>query len=68
MGSGMSLVMTDIGSVIGIENALLPGVIIGIIGLLAALVNYPIYKKILNGRKKKYGDKIITLSDRIINE
>ena len=32
MGSGMSLVMTDIGSSIGVKNGMAPGIIIGIIG------------------------------------
>ena len=66
MGAGMSLVMTDIGKTIGIENGLVPGIIIGAVGLLAAIVNYPIYKAILKGGKKKYGDKIIALSDKIM--
>jgi len=32
-----------------------------------ALVTYPIYKKILNSRKKKYADEIIKLSDNIMS-
>lgn len=66
LGSGMSLVMTDIGTHIGIENAMVPGIIIGVAGLAIACVNYPIYKGILNGRKKKYSSDIIALSDKII--
>ena len=67
MGAGMSLVMTDIGSMIGMESTMLPGVAIGITGMILALVNYPIYKAILAGRKKKYGGEILTLSEKIIN-
>ena len=47
MGSGMSLVMTDIGSILGIASPLVPGIIIGIVGMLMAILNYPIYKKLL---------------------
>ena len=65
MGTGMSLVMTEIGSVLGIGNALIPGIVIGVVGLCMALTTYPIYKKILNSRKKKYAGKIMDLSDRI---
>lgn len=68
MGAGMSLVMTDIGATIGIENAMLPGIIVGIAGMVMALVNYPIYKRILEGRKQRYGKKILELSDKIIND
>ena len=66
MGSGMSLIMTDIGSSIGITDALVPGIVVGVIGMLMAIINYPIYKKILSSRRKKYADKIIALSDNIM--
>lgn len=67
MGSGMSLVMTDLGVILGIASAMVPGIAIGTVGLGMALVNYPIYKAILNSRKKKYGAKILELSDNILN-
>lgn len=67
MGSGMSLVMTDIGSTIGIENGMTPGIIIGIVGMLMAIINYPIYKRILSSRRKKYAEQIMKLSDKIMN-
>ncbi len=66
MGSGMTLVMTDIGNTIGVESPMVPGIVVGIIGMLMAIVNYPIYKNILNSRRKKYADRIITLSDEIM--
>lgn len=66
MGSGMSFVMTDIGEKIGITDAMIPGVVIGVIGMLMAIVNYPVYKKILTSRRKKYAKEIISLSDRIM--
>ena len=66
MGSGMSLVMTEIGSIIGMENAMIPGIVIGVIGLIMAIINYPIYKKILNSRRKKYADEIVKLSDDLM--
>jgi len=66
MGSGMSLVMTDIAEKIGFSfNPLVPGIIIGVVGMIMAGVNYPIYKTIMNSRKKKFGAKIIELSDKI---
>ena len=68
MGAGMSLVMTDIGAIIGITGALVPGIVIGVVGMAMALINYPIYKKILASRKNKYGAKILELSDKIMNK
>ena len=66
MGCGMSLVMTDIGSMIGMENTMAPGIVIGVVGLALAIINYPIYQSILNARKKKYAGKIIALSDKLM--
>ena len=66
MGAGMSLVMTDIGALLGMTDTLLPGIVIGIVGLVMVLTTYPIYKRILNSRKKKYAGKIMELSDRIM--
>lgn len=66
MGSGMSLVMTDIGATVGIADPMLPGIVVGIVGMLMAIINYPIYKGILGARRKKYADKIITLSEKIM--
>ena len=65
MGSGMSLVMTEIGSILGIENAMVPGILVGILGLVMALTTYPIYKRILDSRRKKYASQILELSDKI---
>ncbi len=64
MGSGMSLVMTDLSKTIGIQDPMVYGIIIGIVGLGMAIVNYPIYKGILSSRRKKYADKIIALSEK----
>ncbi len=66
MGSGMSMVMTDIGKTVGIESPMPVGIVIGIIGMLTAIVNYPIYKSILTSRRKKYADRIIAVSDKIM--
>ena len=66
MGSGMSLVMTDIGKILGMGDTTIPGIIIGVIGMVMALINYPIYKAILSGRKEKYASKILALSEKIM--
>ena len=68
MGTGMSLVMTDIGSVVGLASAMVPGIAIGVVGMGMALTTYPIYKRILNSRKKKYAPEIMALSEKIMND
>lgn len=69
----MSLAMNVIepGTYFGItisENMMLPGIIIGILGIVMVSINYPIYKRILNSRRNKYAGKIIALSDEILSE
>ncbi len=66
MGAGMSLVMTDIGAIIGVTKPMIPGIVIGVIGMVMALINYPMYKGILGSRRKKYAEQIMKLSDKIM--
>ena len=66
MGAGMSLVMTDIGATLGMESTMVPGIVIGTVGMIMALLNYPMYKGILGSRKKKYGAEILRLSEKIM--
>ena len=60
--------MTDIGQIIGMNETILPGIVIGVLGMLIAIINYPIHQCILNSRKKKYADEIIKLSDKLIDK
>ena len=66
MGSGMSLIMTDISKTVGIGNPMLYGITIGAAGMLMATINYPIYAKILGKRRDKYAAEIIAVSDKIM--
>ena len=68
MGAGMSLVMTDIGATVGMQNTMVPGIVIGVIGLVMAVINYPIHKQILSSRRKKFAGQIIALSDKLIQK
>ena len=66
MGAGMSLVMTEIGAVLGMEETLFPGIAVGVAGMVMALTTWPIYQKILTSRKKKFAAQIMELSERIM--
>ena len=67
MGTGMSLVMTDIADKIGLgTDPMILGIIIGVVGMIMALINYPVYKKIMSSRKEKYAPEIFALSDKIM--
>lgn len=66
MGTGMSLIMTDMGAVLGMTDTMVPGIAMGVVGLAMVCTTYPIYKKILNSRKKQYANQVMELSDRIM--
>ena len=68
MGSGMSLVMTDLGDILGIEASIPVGFALGVVGLAMALTTWSIYKMILESRRKEYADQILELGDRIATE
>ena len=59
LGTGMCLAMQVIG------NNMMLGVIIGIVGMLGCGVNYPIYKRMLEGGKQKYAFEIVQLAKEI---
>lgn len=68
LGMGMSLVMTDIGAILGVANTMVTGIVLGVVGLALTVINYPLHKSILQSRKQRYASKILELSDKIINK
>ena len=68
MGAGMSLVMTDIGAMIDLTATMVPGISVGVVGMGMALTTYPIYKKILHSRKKKFAPQIMELSEKLMQK
>ena len=68
MGAGMSLVMTEIGTILGLGNTMVPGIVVGVVGLGMVCSTYPIYKKILSSRRKKFAPQILQLSEKLMNK
>lgn len=66
LGAGMSLIMTDLGTILGLAEPLRPGLAVGIAGLLMAIFNYPAYRGILRRRRKRYANRILVLSDAVM--
>lgn len=59
MGIGMAMVLE--------WQVMVWGIIVGIIGMAIAAVSYPIYRAVLARFKRKYAQKIIELSDELLN-
>ena len=66
MGSGMSLVRTDIGEVIGLTNALIPGIVIGVIGMIPVILAYPTYNRVLKKERERIAPEILRLTDELM--
>ena len=65
MGSGMSLAMTDIGAALG-NLALVLGIIVGISGMILAVLAYPLYNRVLKSHRAKIAPEILRLSDELL--
>lgn len=65
LGTGMSLVLTDLGAVLG-AFAMVLGVVLGLIGLVLVALAYPIYSKILNKERARIAPEIIRISDELL--
>ena len=66
MGIGMSLVMTDIGAVLGTVPAMVIGIGIGVIGIVLVCLAYPIYNRTLKKEREKIAPEILRLTDELM--
>ncbi len=66
MGAGMSLVMTDIGATVGIYNPMVPGILIGVMGIVLVSLAYPLYNRIVKKERKKIAPQILQLTDELM--
>ena len=62
LGTGMCFAMQVLGN--GIIDMVI-GILVGVIGIIGCVVNYPIYKKMLENGKKKYAYEIVELAREI---
>lgn len=59
LGAGMCLAMKVIG------DMMMAGIAIGLVGIGLVSLTYPIYKRILKGRRAKYAEQVLALSDSV---
>ena len=68
-GTGMCLAMSVIGAPLMSPAVLMTvGVIVGCVGIALCIANYFFYRVALKSRKKKYGDRIVALSNELLNQ
>ena len=68
MGSGMSLVMTDLYQKLNMSHGIgmLVGVILGVVGIALVGLAYPIYNRIIVKERQKIAPQIIRLTDELM--
>lgn len=68
LGSGMSLIMTDLAEILGLNNnaAVVIGIAVGIVGGVLISLAYPIYNAIVKAKRKKLAPEILRLTDELM--
>lgn len=65
MGSGMSLIMTDLGQSLGFSPVLLPGLGLGLAGMAGVIAAYPLYQRITRRERQRIAPEILRLTEEL---
>ncbi len=67
MGTGMSLIMTNIGAAMGLSTVwcVVIGLILGVPGMAMIGIAYPVYNTVLRREREKIAPEILALADEI---
>lgn len=67
LGLGMSLIMTELGKIIGLTVTMsyITGLIIGTLGMIGVILAYPIYKLALKRCRRRAAPEILKLADEM---
>lgn len=68
MGTGMSLVMTDIGALFGIQGflSIVIGIVVGMVGVVFIAVAYPVYSTRLKKEREKVASEILRITEELM--
>ena len=68
MGTGMSLIMTDLASLLEMTYmvSMVVGVVAGVFGMILVAMAYPIYKKVLKSERERIAPEILRLSEELL--
>ena len=68
MGSGMSLVMTDLGAGLGLTSVtgMVIGILVGLLGIFLVAVAYPVYSNVLKKEREKVAPEILRLTEQLM--
>ncbi len=68
MGTGMSLIMTDLAKAIHMSSdvALVVGIVLGVLGMAVASLAYPVYDLTVKKERERIAPEIIRLTDELM--
>lgn len=68
MGFGMSLVMTELGVILGMQDliSMIVGIFVGLIGIVLLALAYPVYNKVLKKERENVASEILRLTEELM--
>jgi cbb3-type cytochrome oxidase subunit 3 len=68
LGSGMSLVMTELNVILGLSQtvSMIIGTVIGLVGMVLVSLAYPLYNRTLKKERDKAAPEIMRLADELL--
>lgn len=66
MGSGMSLVMTDLGALLQGMLSLFMGIAVGVVGIVGVALAYPIYKAITKKERERIAPEVLRITEELL--
>jgi len=68
LGTGMSLILTDLAALLGMTGMtnMVVGIIAGVLGIILTALAYPVYSKALNHEREKIAPEILKLTDELM--
>ena len=66
LGSGMSLIMTEIGAALGTVLSLLIGLALGAVGIVLVALAYPLYDRTLKKERERIAPEVLRLTEELM--
>ena len=65
LGTGMSLILTELGAALG-EFAMILGIVVGLAGMIPVVLAYPVYSKTIQREREKIAPEILRLTEELL--
>ena len=65
LGTGMSLMMTDLGAVLNLPHPEILGIVVGVAGLIPVALAYPVYSRVLKKERQRIAPEVLRLADEL---